>query len=75
MDALAVYDMTELEAAPLLGADDVRDRWWTWDGAKNQLAAADYTPRQLGVLARARLADGRQPTALDLAGTLVALFA
>jgi hypothetical protein len=27
------------------------------------------------VAARARLADGRQPTALDLAGTLVAHFA
>jgi hypothetical protein len=29
----------------------------------------------LVVAARARLADGRQPTALDLAGTLVAHFA
>jgi hypothetical protein len=54
--ALLRHELSELDAAPLLAADDVHDRWWTWDAAKNMLTVADFPPRQYRVLARARLA-------------------
>ena len=46
------------------------------DELRDQLALDEPVVRtHLVAAARARLAEGRQPTALDLAGTLVAHFA
>jgi hypothetical protein len=47
--------LAELDAAPLINHVVSPDAWWSWDAAKNQLAAAHYAPQQVRALARARL--------------------
>lgn len=48
-------ELAALDAAPLPGADEPRDAWWSWSPASNQLTATLFTPRQMRALERARL--------------------
>ncbi|HMO84941.1 MAG TPA: hypothetical protein PKC18_08495, partial [Lacipirellulaceae bacterium] len=47
--------LAELDAAPLASADE-RGPWHRWDAAAGQLTTAEFAPRHLRTLARARLA-------------------
>jgi hypothetical protein len=47
--------LADIDAAARDAGAEPGDPWWSWDPAKNQLAAAHYPPQQTRALARARL--------------------